>query len=340
MESCYFIPLLFYKRQPMPNVSYRSLHSSIDKFLFAVGLLFLLIHTIYPVDFKTQVFIFLSTILLAGIPHGALDHLVEKKNRLMEDRLFSWASFLSGYFFQMIIFGIIWFTYPLIALIIFIGLSALHFGETDLRKVNSGAGLAVKWMQFCYGFFILLILLLSHFEEVRLILIQFPELQNSIYLDFIDRYSKELIFSSAIIAASGVFIYFLKTGGYDNHNLISFSFFVKMILILLLLIKLPLMISFAFYFGLWHSLHSLENIRYHLSQREKKQLSWLSLIGKSIPLTIAALIFIGAIMFLIRFNENTPSFILQIFIGIAILTAPHLQVMGKMYQTMTVRKSQ
>jgi Brp/Blh family beta-carotene 15,15'-monooxygenase len=319
----------------MQNLSYRSLHTTIDKCLFAAGLLFLAIHTFYPIDFKTQVMVFLSTILLAGIPHGALDHLVEQKNKLMENQIFSWTSFLSGYFFQMILFGIIWLAYPLIALIIFIGLSALHFGETDLRKVNNGAGPAVKWMQFCYGIFILLILLLSHFDEVKMILIQFPELQNSFYLDFINRYSKELIFSSAIIAASGVFIYFLKTGN-DNQNLISFPFFIKMILILLLLIKLPLMISFAFYFGLWHSLHSLENIRFHLSQREEKQLSWFSLIRKSIPLTIAALMFIGVVMFLIRFNENTPSFILQIFIGIAILTAPHLQVMGKMYQKISL----
>jgi len=296
----------------MHNSSYRSLHTLIDKALFATGLLFLVIHSFYPINFKTQVFIFLSTILLAGIPHGALDHLVEKKNKHIDNHIFSWLSFLSGYFFQMIIFGIIWFFYPMIALIIFIGLSALHFGETDLRKVNGQAGPAVSYMQFCYGIFILLILLLSHFEEVKLILIQFPELQNSDYLDFINRFSKELIFSS----------------------------FVKMILILLLLIKLPLMISFAFYFGLWHSLHSLENIRYHLSQKEDQQLSWIVLIGKSIPLTIAALAFIGLIMYLMRFNENTPSFILQIFIGIAILTAPHLQVMGKMYQKISLSSLQ
>jgi Brp/Blh family beta-carotene 15,15'-monooxygenase len=323
----------------MHNSSYRSLHTLIDKALFATGLLFLVIHSFYPINFKTQVFIFLSTILLAGIPHGALDHLVEKKNKHIDNHIFSWLSFLSGYFFQMIIFGIIWFFYPMIALIIFIGLSALHFGETDLRKVNGQAGPAVSYMQFCYGIFILLILLLSHFEEVKLILIQFPELQNSDYLDFINRFSKELIFGSAIIAASGIFIYFLKTG-HDSQDLISFSSFVKMILILLLLIKLPLMISFAFYFGLWHSLHSLENIRYHLSQKEDQQLSWIVLIGKSIPLTIAALAFIGLIMYLMRFNENTPSFILQIFIGIAILTAPHLQVMGKMYQKISLSSLQ
>jgi hypothetical protein len=307
------------------------LHAAIDRILFLSGIALLIIHAIRPISYKAQIIFFLLTVLLAGIPHGALDHLVEEKNRHLEKKSFTWFSFLANYFIYMLLFGLIWYFIPSLALIIFLIFSSIHFGETDLLRVKITGGVITKLMQFCYGGFILLILLLSHPAEVKMIVEQYPGLIGMHQIQFLEAHTKDIIFGSGMVAAATAFIYFLKTGQ-DNEGLFSFSFFSKLLLLLLLLITLPLILSFAFYFGLWHSLHSLENIRMHLCRESQTHIGWPALMQKSLPLTILAILFIGAIIYFAHFDVSSSSLLLQFFIGIAILTAPHLQVMGRMYR--------
>ena len=307
------------------------LHGRIDRILFLSGIVLFIIHSIRPIPFKAQLIFFIITVLLAGIPHGALDHLVEEKSLRLENKKFTWLVFLANYFLYMLLFGLIWYFLPSAALILFLVFSSIHFGETDLLRVKTSGGFITTLMQFCYGSFILLTLLLSHLSEVRQIVQQYPELISPRYLEFVEIHTKDIIFGSGMLAAAVTFIYFIKTGQ-DSEGLFSFSFFGKLIIIMTLLIMLPLILAFSFYFGLWHSLHSLENIRNHLSRQGQTPVSWTALLKKSMPLTLLAILFIAAIVYFARFDRNSSSLLLQFFIGIAILTAPHLQVMGRMYR--------
>jgi hypothetical protein len=111
---------------------------------------------------------------------------------------------------------------------------------------------------------------------------------------------------------------------------------IKRIAILLAIVTisavtLSLPISFAIYFGLWHSIISLENIRLHLSVSAKKEMTWLKLLAKCIPFTLFSFIGIFALIFFFDLNKNIDLFLMGLFIGISILTLPHQEVMSKMY---------
>ncbi|OYY10217.1 MAG: hypothetical protein B7Y66_06590 [Sphingobacteriia bacterium 35-36-14] len=108
------------------------------------------------------------------------------------------------------------------------------------------------------------------------------------------------------------------------------------ILVFISALILPLPLCFIIYFGLWHSISSLENIRQHLSKTKKETLSWKSLMIQCVPLTAISLVGLFSIIFFLDLTNNINLVIMGLFIGISILTLPHQEVMSKMY--LLVRK--
>ena len=66
-------------------------------------------------------------LLVIGIPHGSIDHMVIGANGV---RLTN-PLFISAYLFVMLAIGVCWMLYPMLAFIIFLFSSAWHFGQTD-----------------------------------------------------------------------------------------------------------------------------------------------------------------------------------------------------------------
>jgi Brp/Blh family beta-carotene 15,15'-monooxygenase len=88
---------------------------------------------------------------------------------------------------------------------------------------------------------------------------------------------------------------------------------------------MPLYVGFAFYFGCWHSLLSFDLIRQQLALPPTSN-GWLELIKKALPFSVLALAGIGALLFFFSADWQLNSSMGYIFMGIAILTLPHLQV--------------
>ncbi|HQS34527.1 MAG TPA: Brp/Blh family beta-carotene 15,15'-dioxygenase, partial [Sediminibacterium sp.] len=112
--------------------------------------------------------------------------------------------------------------------------------------------------------------------------------------------------------------------------------FTLVIFVFISALILPLPLCFIIYFGLWHSISSLENIRQHLSKTKKETLSWKSLMIQCVPLTAISLVGLFSIIFFLDLTNNINLVIMGLFIGISILTLPHQEVMSKMY--LLVRK--
>jgi Brp/Blh family beta-carotene 15,15'-monooxygenase len=108
---------------------------------------------------------FILTIVGLGIPHGALDFIVAQHNARNNQHVrFSLNRFLFFYVGQSILFLLLW-IWPPIALTLFLVLSALHFGETDLQEFKLhtlGKTLSV----FLYGTSTFVLLLLGHHTEL------------------------------------------------------------------------------------------------------------------------------------------------------------------------------
>lgn len=321
-----------------PTPKSESFHSTLSRTILASAIIVIIFHRlVVPIDATIQWIFFGISIGLAGIPHGALDHLVAKQNNIVRQRPFSSFNFYIKYLGKMFLFGLCWYLFPTTALILFILMSSFHFGETDINIPKASMGLIAMMFQTIYGLFIILTLLFSHTDSV----IPIVNLINGNDLSPIN-YVFQPIVSKSILSITGLFL--ILTGiifQVKNRLPISFytSLLIQTICILTILILLPLPLAFGFYFGCWHSLLSLENIRLHISQTGKKTMSWNTLIQQCIPFTMLAFLGIAVLILLTTYSNNQNVYLLGFFIGIAILTAPHLEVMSHMYTELRLKKS-
>ncbi len=70
-------------------------------------------------------------ILLLGIPHGAIDHVLFFKKREM-----SQLKFYTIYLGLSLLFVVLWHVWPITSLILFLLISAFHFGESQFADIS------------------------------------------------------------------------------------------------------------------------------------------------------------------------------------------------------------
>jgi beta-carotene 15,15'-dioxygenase len=265
---------------------------------------------------RYQFEIFAVGVLLLGVPHGAADVLVASASA-------SNYRFLYGYVGRLVVFAMLLWVWPLVGFGIFILFAAYHFGETDLMqfKTNQTVG---KWLVTSYGLVVLSVMLLSHWVEVQLLLAShLPTAVSS----WIDTNRPLLLFLAIFMLLLASVCYILSTQ--DTYPFTQYSLYLFPLLSLLILIKLPLLLGFVFYFVVWHSLLSLQNIFDYLQRHS----SWSNVfIFKQILIySTLALVGIGIVGAWGWMFQSQHAFVLYLFVGLAVLTAPHVQVMHDMY---------
>ena len=78
----------------------------------------------------------LLAIGLLGVPHGSFDAAIARRSGWQINNLFSWIEFHIVYLLLAIAVTILWWWFPLGSLSVFLLLSGLHFGASDI--VDSG----------------------------------------------------------------------------------------------------------------------------------------------------------------------------------------------------------
>jgi Brp/Blh family beta-carotene 15,15'-monooxygenase len=299
--------------------------------LLASGFMLLLFQQyILPFNNSAQFIIFLSGILLLGVPHGAADLLVATQNANSNKKLFSKIRFLAVYMSRLFAFAAILWFFPLAGNLLFILFAAYHFGETDLYqfKTNTVSG---KAFVIFYGLLILSVILLHHFEEVKPLFQLFSAgKENAVFINWLDTNRYPVISVSGILFFTATFIYFLKNGHAGTVD--KGQFLIRFAVILLILFNLPMLLGFTFYFVVWHSVLSLNNITAYL---RKNNLYTLNNIKKEIilysVLAIGGIALFGLTGFMFI---NSRAMVGYLFLGLAVLTAPHMQIMHDMYTSL------
>jgi Brp/Blh family beta-carotene 15,15'-monooxygenase len=286
----------------------------------------------YPIPEQIQYYLFFSGILLLGIPHGAADLLVAGSTAREEKKSFSKLRFLTVYISLLFAFGALIWLFPLLGGILFILFSAYHFGETDLNFINVNSVLG-KLLVTSYGIIIISIILLSHFDEVKLLLQPFNiGLENGVFIDWMGDHRYYLVSFLVLIFLSILFLYLLKYGMSDFLGKVRFLIdFAGMMFILF---NLPLLLGFTFYFVAWHSLFSLKNIVGYL--RKNEDISPMSIARKMLlysSIAIGGIAIFGVVNF---FFFTGASAVMYPFLGLAVLTTPHMLVMHDMYNRIRI----
>jgi len=296
--------------------------------LLATGLLMLLLQNQLPVFFteENQVYVFLAGILILGIPHGAADLMVASSANEKEKKQFSTIRFLAIYLFRLGLFGLFFWLFPLWGNIFFVLIAAYHFGETDLHRFKTETRIG-KLFVISYGLLILGFILLHHFDSLIPLFNLFPSGRNA--TGFIQWVAQNRYIILALIVLHFFIITFIYFYKHEVNTHDSGIFLVHLAIIIPILYFLPMMMAFTFYFIIWHSLLSLQNILRFL--QSQKKFSNKQITGQILFYSLLAMLGIGlagaaGFMFI-----NHQTMLVYVFIGLAVLTAPHMQVMHDMY---------
>jgi len=289
----------------------------------ATGLLLVLLHQLGGAIDPVIDYVFFGVfIILVGIPHGALDHLVEKRSLAGERKSFSMLRFLVKYIAIILAYAALWFITPALSLLVFLLISAWHFGESDMQPAPRHG--LWKVAQVFLGSLVLFFILMRE-----------PAYTG----DLIARITRESLLATAAwqwAAAHAAFVYGALTAALFLTGFLAertqprewrLSKWAHFILVLGLAYFLPLLPAFALYFGGWHALNTFGHISGYLGHEK----SFGSLWRSSMPFTLLSVLFLGAIALIWsgRFSHIDPLPILFIFI--AVITLPHLLVMQKMF---------
>lgn len=285
-----------------------------------------------PMSVHAQFVVFITGILLLGIPHGAADLLVAHKSAEAGQQKFYAFRFFVFYLSRLFLFGAVIYFFPAAGIILFLLFAAYHFGETDLHFFNTNSVIG-KVLVSCYGLVILSVILLNNMEELQqLILLSGFSIERFPWLNWVAQHQYLVLSASLILFFAAVFLYFLMHKG---HSVISERFLVQFAVLVFILFNLPLLTGFTFYFIVWHSVLSMQNIIRYLRSGNKfslgnvvKQIAFYS----SIALT--GILIAGSLGFMF---VNFQAFVIYIFLGLAVLTAPHMQIMHSMYHHLRTR---
>jgi len=294
--------------------------------LLTGGLLFLFTELGVAIPAGAQFGLLITGIIILGIPHGAADLLVATQNSSAAKRSFSTKKFLTSYISRLILFAGILYFFPVPGLCFFLLLSAYHFGETDLYQFNT-SNFPGKILAASYGLVLLTVLLVNNLETIKpLFNLTGYGKESAPVFSVLELYRDELLSLSLVFFFCSIFVYFQfnKTG-----KAVSAQFLLHFAGLVLILYHLPLLLGFTFYFVIWHSVLSLRNIMDYLRKEGRysartviRQICFFSLIALGGILLTG----ITGYMFI-----SIEAVLLGLFGGLAVLTAPHLQVMHDMY---------
>lgn len=301
--------------------------------LLSLGLIALVFHSyVIPMPLHIQMGILLTFVFLIGVPHGALDFLVDEQNEELVKRTFSIKKFVSVYLTRLFAFSLFWFM-PWVAFSLFMVFSIYHFGETDMSSIMK-PNKTSSILYIAYGSLILAVLLLSHLSEIAAsIPIVGDFLNGTTFYVFLERYSSLIIIVLGLFFISVVF--FLHRKG--EIIKISFPQILQFSTLLVVISLLPLLLAFTFYFALWHSILSVRNIFSYFKDFNNGK-KFTVFCNKSILFSLLALGSIVGLYFALDYFIPDMNLLFALLIVLSVLTLPHLAVMHRMYKNFSRNK--
>lgn len=252
-------------------------------------------------------------VLTLGIVHGANDLLILKKNEKNRKRFFR---SVVGYLMLITICVLSYFLNPFISLLLFILLSAYHFGEEHFEHQIK----APNWLSYSiYLVYGLLIFLMIFYENINQVNTIVSDLSGNVFSQQIILYT----LMGAVVLLISLFLY----GFFKKHkfrmNLYKEVFYL--VLLYLVFKTTSLILGFAIYFILWHSIPSIINQTEYISGNVSKK-SFLHYFKHASPIWLLSIV--GMVVLYLYLDQSLFSSV--IFLILFAVTAPHAWVMFRM----------
>jgi Brp/Blh family beta-carotene 15,15'-monooxygenase len=253
-------------------------------------------------------------VISLGILHGANDLLIlsikDKKEKSLLKNLIIYISII-------ILCLVIYLFNPFVAILFFVLLSSYHFGEEHLsERIN--VNVVFNFFYFLgYGMFIFSLLFYQSIPDVDLIMNELTGLtftKNQIEVT--------LFVSSGFLSIASLFLVLTKRNDYK----IFFKELFYLVLFYLVFRTSSLILGFAIYFILWHSIpsiiHQVEFISGNLNKK-----SILLYVKKAMIYWVISIV---GLLTLYKIVPEIELFAVVVFVILFAVTAPHTWVMHKM----------
>jgi Brp/Blh family beta-carotene 15,15'-monooxygenase len=253
-------------------------------------------------------------VISLGILHGANDLLIlsikDKKEKSLLKNLIIYISII-------ILCLVIYLFSPFIAIVLFVLLSSYHFGEEHLgERINVNS--IFNFFYFLgYGMFIFSLLFYQSIPDVDLIMTELTGLtftKNQIEIT--------LFASSGFLCIASLFLILTKR----NNSKIFLKELFYLVLLYLVFKTSSLILGFAIYFILWHSVPSIIHQIEFISGKLNKK-SVLLYVKKAMIYWVISIV---GLLTLYKIVPEIELFAAVVFVILFAVTAPHTWVMHKM----------
>jgi Brp/Blh family beta-carotene 15,15'-monooxygenase len=274
------------------------------------------------IDTRTQNIVSILGILLLGIPHGAIDNLLYLEKSTMSPFRF-YLCYLG--FLGINVIG--WLLFPVVFFILFLALSAYHFGQSQFSDHFRGDKLLSVLTYFSWGLSVILAFAFFNFRELTGIIDQEADLDSFKVLLNVAGLLKLFLGITIVWILAMVTAVIKKT--------ISLTYLASEFLILGFLFLVAWSFSFlpgfALFFIVIHSLKVMQSeFNHFFKQSSFKNL--LQFIYTLLPLTLVSLVGLTVIVFMIHKGFIHLSIPFLMLIAISSITLPHVFVMEKFYR--------
>ena len=266
----------------------------------------------------------LFLIAVLGIPHGATDHIIHNVLRNGRLSLEVRFPFLLRYLGLMAAYGLLWWFLPDLSLLIFLLISAYHFGEAQFEFTGMDS-FKNRLLAFAWGSWVLVVILLNHFERTTALLRELVGADAVFSVLGNNRVALLSVWSFATVLI--VFIHLREIG---LHRVLQQL--LEMALLAFMAWWLPLLLAFALFFTFWHSRDALV-LQWRRLRSYQPDLKVPGLLKMMLPFTLLSLFGIAIIIAGGEwFLDSEVPYITLFFILISLLTLPHMLLMSEFYR--------
>lgn len=268
-----------------------------------------LVLVVVPLTETASVVFFGTLLLLVGLPHGALDHVLFR-NQFPDRGLRLHIHFYGFYLACLAAFALVWWVLPIVALVGFLAVSGYHFGQTQFTHLP-----APRWLQLAWGGWVLSALVYTHPESLHWGFLDVFPGAGQAQLQQLFGY-----LALALLAVTGVGLVRL-VGRFPRAVALEFA---ELAAIGLLFATTDFYLSFGLFFGGWHAIRALINLRSELRQGTTENVSLLRLATEAAPHTLASVVGIGALTLLVYQQGTSNQSAFMLFMGLSVVALPHI----------------